>query len=204
MSFETVVALTLAMVILAASPGPGAFATMAHSLSFGFGSTLSLVAGIACGDLLFVLMAVFGLSAMAQVLGHLFFVVKLIGGGWLIFLGVKIWMADRISVTTNPDVVKRSVWKNYSTGLFITMGNPKVILFYIGFLPTFIDISVLTFFDTLVTMGVVFSVVFLVLAVYAYAASRARLMLSSEKASKILNRSAGTLMIGAGILVAVR
>lgn len=93
MTIESSIAFTIAMIILAASPGPGVFATVAQALAGGFRSTLEVIAGIVAGDLVFLLLAVFGLSALARTLGEFFIVIKIAGGCYLIWLGIKMWLA---------------------------------------------------------------------------------------------------------------
>jgi len=126
------------MLILAASPGPGVFATVARALASGFRPALAVIGGIVLGDIIFLLFAAFGLSMVARALGNLFFIVKLCGGAYLIWLGIRIWLKDPEPISDTPDTDRRSRWGNFVSGLVITLSNPKVILFYCGFLPTFL------------------------------------------------------------------
>lgn len=80
MTIEFTFAFALAMLVLAATPGPGVFASVAQALSSGFRSSIDVIAGIVVGDLLFLTLAIFGLSAVAYALGELFFIVKIMGG----------------------------------------------------------------------------------------------------------------------------
>jgi threonine/homoserine/homoserine lactone efflux protein len=86
-------------------------------------------------------------------------------------------------------------------GLSITLGNPKVILFYLGFLPTFLDLPALSNFDILVVAAVVALVLGSVMLVYAFMASRARQVLKSEHARTRMNKTAGSVMIGTGAVL---
>ena len=80
------------MLILAVSPGPGVFATTATALSLGYRKTIPVIGGIIIGDIVFLLLAVFGLSFVATVLGDLFFVIRIAGGVYLILLGIKVFL----------------------------------------------------------------------------------------------------------------
>jgi threonine/homoserine/homoserine lactone efflux protein len=204
MTIETIIALLTALLILAAVPGPGVYATVAHSISYGFLPALAMVAGIATGDLVFALAAVSGLSVLAKTFSHAFMIVKIAGGVWLIWLGVNAWRTGIKTEEGAGSCEKGNAVRPFVTGFFITLGNPKVILFYAGLFPTFIDLSALTLRDAWIVLCIVFIVVFLVLAAYALAASHARALLSKGMAARILSRTAGILMIGAGILVAAR
>ncbi len=204
MTIETTIAFTLAMLILAATPGPGVFASVAQALSAGFRSSWNVIAGIIAGDILFLMLAVFGLSAAAQVLGEFFFIIRLAGGVYLIWLGYKMWTAQPLSFSANHNASIRNGWQRFLGGLFITLGNPKVILFYVGFLPTFMDLNHLNSMDILIISGVVTFVLAGVMGVYAYMAGRARKLFSSKRAARNLNRSAGTVMIGTGLVIATK
>lgn len=197
MTLWSVLALAGAMALLAITPGPGVFATVSRALASGFGHAAVLVLGIVTGDLLFLLLAIYGLAAVAQVLGEFFTVVKYLGGAYLIWLGYRIW-------TSKPRAqqvagVKELSWAaNYTSGLVITLGNPKVILFYLGFLPTFLDLHSLTPADVAVAATVVSGVLGAVMLGYAWAAHRARRLFASARAERVMNRSAGGVMMLAG------
>jgi len=195
---------SVAMLILAVSPGPGVFATVARALASGFRPALAVIGGIVLGDIIFLLFAAFGLSMVARVLGNLFFIVKICGGAYLVWLGIKIWLRDPEPVSGTPDDGTHSQWGNFVSGLVITLSNPKVILFYCGFLPTFLDLSTLTVFDLAIVVAIITSVLVGVLGSYAYLASRARRMLTNKHLVRRLNRTAGSVMVAAGVAIAVR
>jgi threonine/homoserine/homoserine lactone efflux protein len=192
------------MFILAASPGPGVFATVARALASGFRPALVVICGIVLGDIIFLLFAAFGLSMVARVLGNMFFIVKICGGAYLIWLGIKIWLKDPQPLTDTRMSDTRSQWGNFLSGLVITLSNPKVILFYCGFLPTFLDLSTLTFFDLAMVVAIITAVLACVLGTYAYLASRARKMFTRRRSVRRLNRAAGGVMVAAGVTIAVR
>ncbi|MCP4689000.1 MAG: LysE family translocator [Desulfobacterales bacterium] len=204
MTIESILGLTAAMLILAASPGPGVFASVSQALSSGFRSSLDVISGIVLGDILFLMFAILGLSTIARVMGDFFFIVKIVGGAYLIWLGVKMWLAPASSAGLNRRVGKGGGWQRFFGGLFITLGNPKVILFYIGFLPTFVDLSSLTLSDVAIVVALITCVLSIVLGTYAYCAARARRLFTSRRAVSNLNRGAGTIMIGAGLTIATR
>ncbi len=203
MTVQSIMAFTLAMLALAASPGPGVFATTAQALAGGFRSAGGLIAGIVIGDLIFLMLAVFGMSAIAHALGELFVGVKIAGGAYLIFMGVRLWTA-RPDPSTTGTAAPQGAGRRLMAGLLITLGNPKVIIFYCGFLPTFMDPTRLTAFDVIIAAGVVAAVLSGVLGIYAYGAARARRMFSGEKSMRRFNRGAGTVLIGTGVAVASR
>jgi threonine/homoserine/homoserine lactone efflux protein len=192
------------VLVLAASPGPGVFATVARALASGFRPSLAVICGIVLGDVIFLLFAAFGLSVVAGALGNLFFIVKICGAAYLIWLGVKIWLKEPKPVPSVHNPEARSRWGNFAGGLFITLSNPKVILFYCGFLPTFLDLFALTFIDLVIVVAIITTVLGGVLSTYAFLASRARRMFTNPPAVRGLNRAAGSVMVAAGIAIAVR
>ncbi len=204
MTIESTLALTLAVFIFAVTPGPAIFACVAQGLAYGFRSSIGLNLGIVLGDIIFLLFAIFGLTAIAQFLGSLFLIVKFAGGGYLIWLGWKMWKKEPKTFKAAQEVEKRSFKKSFWAGLLLTLGNPKVILFYIGFLPAFMDLSSLTTVDIGIVSVVIATVLTVVNLAYAYSASRARMIFSSQRANRILNRSAGSVMIGAGVVIVAR
>lgn len=204
MTLYSTIGFSLAMLVLAASPGPGVFATVARAIASGFRPALAVICGIVLGDILFLMLAVFGLSMIAQALGDLFFIVKICGGAYLIFLGIKIWISEPSLASTENDRSSGSGWGNFVSGLIITLSNPKVILFYCGFLPTFLDLSVLTLSDLALVVSIVTIVLACVLSTYALLASRARRMFTKKKAARRLNKTAGGVMIATGVVIATR
>jgi threonine/homoserine/homoserine lactone efflux protein len=204
MTIESILAFTLAMLILAVTPGPGVFASFAQALSSGFRSSINVIAGIVIGDLLFLILAIFGLSAVAYALGELFYIVKIIGGAYLIWLGYKMWTAKPASLDMDLSAGKRSGWQRFLGGLFITLSNPKVILFYCGFLPSFMDLRKLDMVDVVIVASIVVIVLSGVMGIYSYSAAHARQLFNSRKATRNLNRGAGTVLIGIGVVIALR
>lgn len=203
MSLVSILLLAGAMFLLAVTPGPGVLATVARALASGFRPAALVVLGIVLGDLVFLLLAIFGLSALAVVLGDLFLVVKYLGAAYLVWLGLRLWFSDPVPQDSQPAGDTRAVGDLVS-GLLITLANPKVILFYLGLLPTFIDLERLTAIDILVTITVVTAVLGSTLLGYALAAARARNLIQSRRAARTLNRTAGAAMLAAGTALAVK
>lgn len=205
MSLVSVFSFAIAIFVLAVTPGPGVFAIISRSLASGFKTTLLMIAGCVTGDIIFLLFAIMGMSVIAQTMGTLFLLVKIVGAAYLIFLGVKIWISKPVPAHLQQINGKKAIgYGNYLSGLGITLANPKVILFYCGFLPTFMDLPSMTGFDIFLVTMVLAMVLSVVLISYAYLASSARLFFSSPRSVKWLNRTAGTVMISAGAAIAAK
>lgn len=204
MTVEILLAFTLAMVFLSLTPGPGCFTVIARALAGGFWSGMAAVVGMVLGDLLYLVLAVIGLSALATVMGEFFLVVKILGAAYLVWLGIKAWRAPVDPRSVRPSADRRGLWRSFGLGLLVTLGNVKVILFYVAFVPTFVEVDALRAWDVALLCAVVALVLLLVLGGYAFVAARAGRLFRSERALRRLNRVSGGVLIGAGVAVAAR
>ena len=200
MTIYSILGLSVAMFLLAITPGPGVFATVSKALSSGFKHSIPVIIGIVIGDLIFLLLAIYGLSAVAETFGTLFVVIKYLGAAYLIWLGIRLWQTH----PAKTDIISseyRSGKYSFLAGLSITLGNPKVILFYLGFLPTFVDLEALSSIDVAIVVFVVSLVLGSVMLFYAYTASRVKVVFKSETAQCWVNRAAGSAMIATGAIL---
>jgi threonine/homoserine/homoserine lactone efflux protein len=202
MSLESTAALAAAIFVLAVTPGPGVFAVVARALAEGLRATLPFVFGIILGDLVYLVLAALGLSVIATRYTDVFSVVKILGGLYLVYLGVQTWRAAKHADTVLVPPVSRHGAGRFLSGFTLTLGNPKAAIFYVAFLPAFLDLGALDAIDLVVAGCIVSVMLFCVLAGYAYLAARARTMFKSSRAVKNLHRGAGALMVGAGGAVA--
>lgn len=200
MTFSSIAALFVAMFVLAIIPGPSVFAVVARSISSGFIHGLVTVIGIVVGDYVFIILAVCGLWSIAETMGSLFVLVKYLGGSYLVCLGIGIWRSQ--SKTVEVEGIKELSWlSNFLCGLFITLSDPKAILFYVSFLPAFLDMSSVSIFDTSMIMVIATIAVGGAKLCYAYMADKTRLLFKNSRAKKGMNITAGSVMIGTGIFL---
>ncbi|SBS25114.1 Leucine efflux protein [Marinomonas aquimarina] len=205
MTLESAVTFFIAIFIFGITPGPGVFAILAKSISHGVMKTLPLSAGMACGDIVYLVMACFGLAAIAQQWEVVFIAIRYIGAAYLLYLGWKMWCAP-ISLDTDETAEnsRKQGWGAALQGFLISSSNPKVVLFYIAFLPTFMDVTALQGNDIVLAAGLAFVALMLGLTLISYSASQARRLMTSARAVKRMNRGAGGLMAGAGAFLALR
>ncbi len=203
MTFYNSLALVGAVFLLAASPGPGLFAVISRALANGFSHASVMVMGLILGDIIYVLMAIYGLNAAASIMGDFFIIVKYIGGIYLIYLGYKIWSSE-VKELDNDDSSEISWNSNFFSGLFITLGNPKVIIFYLGFLPVFMNLEVLTTIDVILVVFIVTITLAVVILTYAYLAAKSKKLFKSKKSMQKLNKISGGVMMGAGGLLILK
>jgi threonine/homoserine/homoserine lactone efflux protein len=206
MTLLSAMALTGAMFLLAVSPGPGLFAVISRALSNGFSQASVLVMGLILGDIIYLLMAIYGLNAIASIMGEFFIIIKYIGGVYLLYLGYKIWTNEvkEFEVIKANETNKIDWRSNFFSGLIITLGNPKVIIFYLGFLPAFMNLEVLSGLDVLFAIIIVTTVLAVVILTYAYLAAKSRKFFTTKSAMTKLNKISGGVMMGAGSLLLLR
>ena len=205
MSLESAMTFFVAIFIFSITPGPGVFAILAKSLTQGVIKTLPLSAGMVCGDILYLVMACFGLAAIAQQWEVLFLVIRYVGAAYLLYLGWKMWTSPIDLDLDNSSIgARKNGWSAALQGFLISSSNPKVVLFYIAFLPTFMDVTVLDGGDIVLASVLAFSALMLGLTLISYSASQARRLMKSERAMKRVNQGAGGIMAGAGAFLALR
>lgn len=203
MTLYSMLAFSGAMFLLAITPGPGVFATISRALASGFNNAAVVVLGMVIGDIIFLLLAIFGLSAIASMVGDFFIIVKYLGGIYLLYLGYKI-LTSKVHETNINAITELSWKKNFLSGLLITLSNPKVILFYLGFLPTFINLRTLTAIDIVIVSTIVSVVLGGVMLTYAYSASSAKKLFKSKSSKRKMNIAAGGVMMIAGSILIIK
>ena len=201
MSPAEITALALAVFVLAVVPGPGVMATVACTLASGLRPAVAVVAGIVSGDLVFLLLAIFGLSYVAEALGSLFLAVRIAGAAYLMWLGLRLIFAAGKPVMEANEVQHHSARSHFLSGLAITLGNPKVIVFYLSVLPAVLDLGSLAALDVLITGLVVAGVLGGVMLGYALTAERARVWFGTRRVAKQVRQGAGAILAGTGILL---
>lgn len=188
--------------VFMATPGPGVLAVVSRALGSSFVHALCMSLGMLAGDVIFLLLAIFGLSIIASTYVTTFAIIKILGGLYLIYLGLKIYLSKTSHFDANTKK-SNSFTGDFFTGLFITLSNPKVIAFYVGFLPTFVDLSNLSHKDIVLIVFLVLSVLSSILLLYAYFASRAKEVMKRKRTQKIIGRISGSVMILVGCLLLI-
>ena len=204
MSLEAGVSFFIAVFIFSITPGPGVFAIIARALVSGPKSCFSLALGMTISDILYLIAACLGLAAIATHWGELFLIIRIVGALYLFYLGWKMWSAP---INLDKGAISEKSgrqWSGFVQGFAISASNPKVILFYIAFLPTFMDVSALT--NSEIALAAFLTLFSLMLGLYSIAwfAGAARQFFTSEQSARRLNRSAGSIMMSAGAFLILR
>ena len=203
LSLASVLALLGTMIVLAVIPSVSVLAVSARAAAFGFTHGMFTAFGIVIADIIFILLAVYGLALVAELMGEQFRLIKYIGGFYLVWLGISLWRAD--ARARKSDAVRQSsLGSSFLSGFLITLGDQKAILFYLGFFPAFIDLSLMTPTDTLIIITIAIIGVGGAKLVYAYLANRASLLLKNTRAVRGINILAGCVMIAVGVVLLLK
>lgn len=190
------------MIILSATPGPGVLVSVSTALSKGFSSSLLFIGGLVIGDIFFFILAIIGMSAISKIMGQLFYIIKIIGGIYLIYLGLNIIKHRKDEIHLNRD--QSSKYKTLLSGLLVTLGNPKPILFYAGIVPTIIDINRINLNEVLTIILIISVVSFVVIGLYCYLAIISKSILIKKKYQNKVNFSSGIIMILVGSYIILK
>lgn len=201
MTIESSLSFLLAIFIFGITPGPGVFAILARALVAGAPACFFLALGMVISDIIYLVLACYGLAALAEHWSEAFTVIRIAGAIYLIYLGVKMWRTARQPLRVDAQK-EENTGLSFLQGFVISASNPKVILFYIAFLPTFMDLSVLSHGDIVLAAFLTLVGLMAGLMMIAAGASAARRFIHSSQGQKTLNRTAGSVMIGAGTFLA--
>ena len=193
-----------ALAIAAAIPGPGVTALVARALGSGFRSSLIMALGLVLGDLTYLTAVVLGLAIVAQTFGTLFLIVKWLGVAYLAWLAWAFWTSGITPETVEAKKGSGGFLASFLSGLTVTLGNPKTMIFYLALTPTLVDLRTITLYDYAVLAALTVAVLLVVLVPYLVLAAKARKLLKAPRALKALNRTAAAFMGGAAVAIATR
>jgi threonine/homoserine/homoserine lactone efflux protein len=203
MALSGLLVFALALVVAAGSPGPSIAALVARVMTNGLRDVLPFLAAMWLGEALWLGCAVAGLVALAHTFAAVFVALKVAGVVYLLYLAWKMWRAPA-DTRAGQLPAHRSPWRMFGAGLAVTLGNPKIMVFYLALLPTLVDLShvdALAWLELTLIMLIVLSAVDLG---WALVAARARTLLTSRRAMRIANRASATMMAGAAAAIATR
>ena len=194
-------AFVAAFVLLLFLPGPGNLALITSTTQGGMRGGIASVAGLILGDQILLWMTVAGVAALLQTYPHLFLALKWVGAAYLAWLGFKMVFAK----PGEGPSIKITPGQYFKETMFITLLNPKAIMFYFAFFPQFIDPEqhqgMITFVFMAITIAVLgFLYCFGVVVITHNMAARIR---ANPRASGLLQKIAGLFLIGFGLKLAL-
>jgi threonine/homoserine/homoserine lactone efflux protein len=201
MDLFTLLSLTFATFVYAISPGPGLFAVLAISTRYGPIPAIWLSLGHTIGDIIYVALAMLTLNVLSDVISNSMLYVKILGASYLIYIGYQQWRSKGISFEQSSQ--KYSTLKLLMAGFVVGVTNPKTIIFYLSFLPIFIDLNNLTVVTEIEVISVIGFTVFFVLSLANIMGIKLRKHIENPTIIKRVNELTGITMILVGCFVAL-
>lgn len=184
-------------------PGPVWVALTARALTGGFASAWPLAVGVALGDVFWPLAAIFGLTWILSIYGDFLMVLRWVAAVVFVVMGILLIRAPAATPQADGRLTKPGMLAGFVTGLAVVIGNPKAILFYMGVLPGFFDLSRLQTPDIIAILAISGLVPMLGNLCLALFLDRARQLLSSPASIRRVTLISGLLLIAVGIVIGV-
>ena len=203
MTLAALALFALTLFVAAGSPGPSVAALVARVLARGHRDVLPFLAAMWLGEALWLTLAVFGLVAVATSFHGVFVAIKWAGVAYLAWLAWKMW---RAKPATDGEALPEasSGWKMFLTGMSVTIGNPKIMMFYVALLPTILDLGSVTILGWVELTATLLMVLAVVDLSWVFMAAKARRLLKSPRAMKVANRVSAGMIGGAAVAIATR
>ena len=184
---------------LSLTPGPNGLLALTHGALFGTKKTIATILGGLTGFFLVIAMSMFGIGALLAASASLLTVLKWVGGAYLVFLGIQVWRSPALALTRNKVSGSSGL---YRAGLFSALSNPKGILFFVAFLPQFIEPE-----RSLFAQFVIMAATFLIIEFFyelTVAALADRITPWLARVGKNFNRTFGAVFMAIGVLLPLR
>ncbi|QFS81207.1 Leucine efflux protein [Roseivivax sp. THAF40] len=190
-----------ALLILFLTPGPVWVALVARALSGGFNAAWPLALGVVVGDMLWPFLAILGVSWIVSVYGGFIEALRWVAAATFFVMGALILRNADTDLSGDSRLTRPGMWAGFVAGLAVIIGNPKAILFYMGMLPGFFDITRVTWADMAVISLISAFVPLVGNLMLAVSIDRVKRLLSSPEAVRRTNITAGCLLIGVGCII---
>ncbi|MFT5118273.1 MAG: homoserine/homoserine lactone efflux protein [Kiritimatiellia bacterium] len=195
---ENYLLFVLIAIVTVLSPGPGVLLTLTNAIRYGVSGTVGGILGIAFGAFIVAAVSATSLGIILATSSIAFSVMKYIGAGYLIYLGIKLWRSPAVKMDVTK-VSTKDIKRRFVEGLTMQLTNPKAVFFFMSIFPQFIDYST-AYTQQFVLLVVTYSLLVVVIHwLYAYLAKSARMWLSSDKGGRIVNRLGGGTFVCFGV-----
>lgn len=201
MAVETWLAFVLASAVLLVIPGPTILLVVSYALGRGWRVAAPVATGVALGDLTAMTLSMLGLGVLLAQSALLFTALKWIGAAYLVWLGIRLWRSGAVIEAEARAPGTRS--RILAHAWLVTTLNPKALIFFVAFLPQFIDPERSFWIQMAIFEATFVSLAFANAFGYALLATRARRLAGSPRAVRLVNRAGGSALIAAGALTAV-
>jgi threonine/homoserine/homoserine lactone efflux protein len=174
---------------------------VSYALGHGRRYAAATVAGVALGDLTAMTASLLGLGALLAASAGLFTAVKWVGAAYLVYLGLRLWRAP-VGDPGQADISETRPGRIFAHAYVVTALNPKGIVFFVAFLPQFLDMTRPVLPQMAILVATFVSLATINAALFGLLASSARRTIRRPSAQRLVNRIGGSFLIGAGLLTA--
>jgi len=203
MSFDIWIAFIVATAIVTSLPGPTMLLVMGHAMVSSSKKTLITISGVILADCILLCLALIGVGTVLYGSAVAFNFMKWLGVAYLIYIGVKQWREKPLSSREPVTMSKvESSKRMFLQGFITTLLNPKLIGFFMAFLPQFISAEQPMVPQVVVLVSTFLCIVFIILSGYSLLAGQMRKWLKHPRAMGIINKTSGATLIGAGLMTA--
>jgi threonine/homoserine/homoserine lactone efflux protein len=192
-----------ALLILFVTPGPVWVALLARSLSGGFAAAWPLAVGVALGDIFWPLVAILGVTWLVSAFAEVMMVMKWIAVAVFIVMGIGLIRSGGHTLRADSRLTRPGRWAGFVAGVAVILGNPKAVLFYMGVLPGFFDLTQVTLTDVVAICTLSFVIPLVGNLLLAGFIGRMRSALKSPETLRRINLVAGCLLVAVGAVIAI-
>ena len=201
LAFSDLALYAIAVFILFITPGPVWVALLARAVSGGFHAAWPLAVGVAIGDAVWPIFAILGVSWVVNEIAGIMIILRYVAAAVFLTMGAVLMLKADVALSGDKRLTRPGMWAGFIAGVLVILGNPKAILFYMGVLPGFFDLTEVGAWDVLAI--VVVSILTPLLGNLAVAGfvNHARDLLQTPEAVRRINRISGGLLIAVGIII---
>ena len=201
LAFSDLALYAIAVFILFITPGPVWVALLARAMSGGFQAAWPLALGVAMGDAGWPVLAILGVSWVVNEIADIMIILRYVAAVVFLTMGALLILKADVALNSDRRLTRPGMWAGFIAGVVVILGNPKAILFYMGVLPGFFDLTQVTAWDVLAIVVVSILTPLLGNLTIAGFVNRARELLQTPAAVRRINRISGGLLIAVGIII---
>ena len=191
----------LAVLILFLTPGPVWIALLARSMSGGFQAAWPLALGVAVGDAIWPILAILGVSWLVNEIDGVMVLLRFSATLIFVIMGTFLIFNGERNLGENSRLTRPGISAGLAAGIFVILGNPKAIIFYMGVLPSFFDLKDITGLDIVAIVSVSVATPLLGNLILAGFVNKIRSVLTSSRAVARINKVSGSLLIFVGLMI---
>ena len=201
LAFSDLALYAIAVFILFITPGPVWVALLARAVSGGFHAAWPLAVGVAIGDAVWPILAIIGVSWVVNEIAGIMIILRYVAAVVFLTMGAVLMLKADVALSGDKRLTRPGMWAGFIAGVLVILGNPKAILFYMGVLPGFFDLTEVGACDVLAIVVVSILTPFLGNLAVAGFVNNAHDLLQTPEAVRRINRISGGLLIAVGIVI---